>query len=148
MFGHSKDKEEVKKAKDRYMYIRKLLVEENDNNGLALLNNLIKSALRYVEVVIDFETTVNIMYKENGVNKETQKIVEDLDRSRRSAHNTLIDNLAIVNRYLAKNYDWETNGGEIPIGGIYSLDPVTISDRKKVGDWSKYIITALYNIKK
>ncbi len=64
--------------------------------------------------------------------EEFQERTQNHDQRRRLAHNALIDQLHIVNRNLFSD---ENLQGEVPIGGIFSLNPDSIKERTMVAHW-------------
>lgn len=123
---------EVKKAGERYALIHKFLIDKNDNFGLELLDDLIDACKRYAEFVSSMEKRIQLIkYKEESWDVANR--IEELDKNRRIIHDALISKLYALNRYLFKTYK------EIPISGIYSLDPETIRDRAVIGDWVGYL---------
>jgi len=72
--------------------------------------------------------------------EEYQAGLTERDSRRRAAHNALIAQLHIVNRNLLAE---KALKAKIPVGGIYSLDPRTMEDRRAIGTWAGYLIGAL-----
>ncbi len=141
MKGESK---ESKEAFDRYELILDFLNSKSDEKALRLIDELINKAARYIDIVNNYE---RIMQLQKFRAQYEEKITEEfkrLDDIRKIAHNALISQLKIVNRYLFKNY-----GKAILPGGIYSLKPETLvledsKSRDFIAYWAGYIVEALY----
>lgn len=131
---------EEQKAFDRYRQIINLLLEMNDRRGLKLISELINKANSYIRTVTQIETHIKILELKDVSSEEYRTSVSNMDRNRKIAHNVLMSQLTIVNRYLFKH---EKLQGKIPLGGIYSLEPQSIDNREAVGDWAHYLIRAL-----
>lgn len=138
-------------AFERYNKIVDLLREFGDNRGLGLVRELVDKCVRYIDVTSIVEAHSKMLRSGRFTGGEDrlnlQRASESLDMSRRTAHNALISQLIIVNRYAAHK---EKIQNEILPGGIYSLDPRHLNDpysydsRVKIGDWAKYLTDALY----
>ncbi len=133
------DKNQIKKAIERRGQIEKIL--EKDDTGLGLLRGLTLCAVNYVETTVNFEAhKTRIHDAERCVDDSTEAMVE-LDSRKRKSHEALMSRLYSFNRYLFTKYD-----GEVPIGGIYSLEPPeSIKDRHSVGDWGGYYVFGIKN---
>jgi len=63
--------------------------------------------------------------------KELSELIQKyLNSNCRLAHTTLLDSIAILNRYLFKSF-----GDAVPSGGIFSKNPESIRDKVTVGIW-------------
>ncbi len=126
---------EIAKVKKRHKEITNL-IKENDL-AKTLLIELIESAANYIEHVSNMEAVATIQKFRLDCYK-FKELVGDIDKKRKFCHESLISNLYSFNRYLFNNYD-----GKTPIGGIYTLDPLSIKDRNAVGDWAGYFINGI-----
>lgn len=136
---HSKNKE-CGIAYERYDKIKTYLENSDDNYGLECLENTLVSANDYI---ISFTKMDNLSLVDKfRSDKElfVEKLKELNDR-RKKRHNALITNLGILNKYLFKEYGFD----EIPLGGLFSLDPTRYYDRDAVGDWAMFLMIGLYN---
>ena len=123
-------------AMNRFNEIIELAGE--DTIAMSLLEKLVESAERYFTCVTTMEARLKMArFRLEG--EELRDLTQTLDGNRRLAHNAMLDNVAILNRYLFKTF-----GQETPIGGIYSKAPETIRDRAAVGDWAGELLYALY----
>jgi hypothetical protein len=116
-----------------------------DEVAVRLLEGLIEAASRYFERVIQMENRLaTARFRLEG--EELRALTEDLDRSRRFAHEALISDLHIFNRYLVKEYaeDLEEEG---LIGGIFPK-PEAIRDRIAIADWAGDLLCCIYNERK
>lgn len=126
----------VLEARERYNKICELIGDNRLANEL--LDKLVKSAARYVDVVAVTERRIqSARFRLEG--EEFRQFVMELDRQRKLAHDALISSLYSFNRYILKEY-----GDECPVGGIYSLDPTTIRDRWAVGSWAGFLVDAIF----
>ncbi len=132
-------------AYKRFEHVREVLKLNEDEKGMKLLEELVEKANNYVSSVV--KVAIPPRQLASMETWELQEKMTALDRSRRISHDALISQLTILNRYLFKNYE---AGEEIPIGGIYSLPPDTLTafDRKAVGDWAGYLVLGLYGQRK
>jgi len=113
-----------------------------DEVATSLLEKLLESAERYFQCVVSMERKVRLArFRLEG--QDLRDLIQSLDTTRRLAHNTLIDNVAILNRYLFREF-----GEEIPVGGIFSKDPEAIRDRAVIGDWAGELLYSLYYARK
>jgi hypothetical protein len=104
-----------------------------------LISQLITKCLDYIRAVNSMEVFIRL----NRFRLEPldfQERTKDLDTRRRLAHNALIDQLTITNRNLFTNNDFKR---KIPIGGIYSLNPSSITDRASIAVWAGYLVNSL-----
>ncbi len=117
------------KAKERVQTIIRTV--NLDNNATGLIQETLDKGLRYVESVYNMETQLSI-YRFRAEGEEYRGIAERLDAIRRIAHDAFIDSITICNRYLFRNFK------EIPVGGIYSEDPIHLQslDRMAIGNWA------------
>ena len=74
---------------------------------------------------------------------DTKYILANLDKVRRYAHDALISDLHIFNRYIIKEYQ-----DDVPVGGIFSKNPDAIRDRIAVADWAGELLAAVYQNRK
>ncbi|MFH1682803.1 MAG: DUF3232 domain-containing protein [Candidatus Woesearchaeota archaeon] len=132
---------ECNKAYQRFQQIKEVLLENEDSQGISLLDELVSLASRYVESVVRMDLPKSVKYRLETW--EFQEKIQELDQSRRIKHDAFISQLRIMNRYLFKSYE---AGEEVPYGGVYSLAPQTLSplDRVAVGDWAGYLVLGLY----
>jgi len=132
----NENKKNVEETLKRYETISNLV--EGDDIGENLLSNLIEKALEYVKVVCRNDVISKTQAKRLE-GEEFRELMTELDRRRKSAHDTLISALHALNRYCLKEYE-----GDCPKGGIYSLDPSTIRNRVAVGDWAGQLIYGIF----
>jgi hypothetical protein len=131
------EKEKIKQAKERYNEIEKIV--NGDKAAEGLLRSLSLSALRYVDVSANMIAQIIASKDANSFRDETE-FSKTLDFEKRYAHEALISNLNVLNRYLFNKYE-----GKVPQGGIYSLPPESIKNRHSVGDWAGYFVMGLKN---
>jgi len=141
------NKNNLKLAKERYLRVKE--ISKEDSNVSSLLESLVGSATRYVCHVANMEAQI----KRNSVDsrestpsfylRERARLRESLDSERRIYHNALISRLSALNRYLFNEFP-----DEIPAGGIYSLDPESIRDRRYVGTWAGNLVSAIKDLNK
>lgn len=115
-----------------------IAIVSHDDVAVSLLDKLMDSAERYFGKVCEMERGLKIA-RLRMEGEELRERTEHLDKSRRYAHEALISNLHIFNRYILKEFT-----GDIPFGGIYSKAPESIRDRVAIADWSGELLTALY----
>ena len=132
----------VRDAQKRYQEISDIV--EGDETGEKFVSGLVRSVNRYVGSVSEMQAffrsnSSDSRSQGNGYEAEKyQERVKELDNLRRSSHEGLISRLHMVNRYLFNQYPEET-----PRGGIYSLSPNSITDRKAIGEWAGYLYKAI-----
>lgn len=123
-----------------------LSVAGKDEQAAKLIEELCKKAHGYVEAVYAMETKLQIArFRLEG--EQLRELTEDLDQFRRFAHNTLIDQIRLTNRYLFRRFGTE----EIPAGGVYSGDPEHIVNdtyRAAIGDWAGQVVLAYFTQRK
>jgi hypothetical protein len=74
---------------------------------------------------------------------DDQDEIQRLDQRRTIAHNSLIDSIKIVNRYLFTNYGVDI----IPAGGVYSDEPLhlTTENRRAIGNWAGKLVSEVFD---
>lgn len=132
------ESKESPKAFERYQQIVDLLNSNNDKKGLKYVQDLVNKCREYVTVVANAERIGKLQRFRSQTSEEEREEYKRLDQLRRIIHNALIAQLKLVNRYIFRDYK-----EQIPIGGIYSLDPSTIENRTAVGDWAYYLFDSL-----
>ncbi len=136
------ESKESEKALERYKLIVDLLTEINDKRGLSLVKELAEKCITYINLITSMELNIKILRFREASREEYQASITNMDKNKRLAHNALISQLTIVNRYLFKH---ENLKGKIPVGGIFSLDSNRITDRRVVGDWAFYLVEGFSN---
>lgn len=111
-----------------------LKVVAGDNKAKSLIAETLDCANRYVQAVNAAERGMKNARFRLETN-EYQKFVVQLDQRRRVAHDALISQLNVTNRYLMKNFE-----GDMPVGGLYSGDPHRYHDRIAIADWAFELI--------
>lgn len=113
-----------------------------DEVAVSLTEKMLESAQRYFAKVVEMESRLKMArFRLEG--EELRDLTQLLDKNRRMAHEALISNLHILNRYLVKEF-----GDEMPVGAIYSEDPESIRDRIAIGDWAGNLLFAIYQNRK
>ncbi len=115
---------------------------KDDEVACSLLEKLLSSAEGYFCRVFEMETKMK-MARLRMEAEELREFTENLDKNRRYAHEALISDLHIFNRYAIKEF-----GEDIPVGGIYSKSPESIRDRIAIADWAGELLTAVYKNRK
>ena len=135
------ESEASEKAFERYKQIVNLLKSIKNKKGLALVQELIEKCANYIKITNEMGVFIKVhQSREQDVEKYREQY-RNIDQRKRLTHEALISQLNIVNRYLFRNKE---ELGEIPPGGIFSRDPITITNRNAVGDWAKDLIDALH----
>lgn len=115
---------------------------DGDEVALRLLEGLLEKAERYFSSVVKMESRLK-MERFRLDPDQLRELTENLDQNRHMAHNALLSDLHILNRYLFKEF-----GKQVPVGGIFSESPEAIRDRAAVGDWAGRLLYALYDSRK
>ncbi len=126
-------REPVENAKKRYKEITNLI--KGDDIANSLLKDLANSAANYIEIVANRTAVIDIQELRN----EQQSLINHLNSRKIANHDALISNLVEFNKYLSDHY-----GNHAPIGGIYTLDPISISNN--VADWAQYFANGVREI--
>ena len=136
--------DDVVMAKKRYNEIYSLV--KNDEIGKQLLDDVIEASKKYFQHVVNMEHNIKTL-KFLLDTAQYQEKVSELDSKRRIYHNNLIDSIFILNRYLFKN---KLN---VPIGGIYTFDPLHLTickedplnpyAREAIADWAIVMLKAM-----
>ncbi len=119
-----------------------LAIAGTDQVATNVIEELFQKSFAYVEAVYSMETALQVR-RHRLEGEELREVTERFDHRRRLAHNALIDQIKIVNRYLFRTFGTV----EIPAGGIYSRDPRHISDdayRSALGDWAGEVVLAFF----
>lgn len=133
------EKRDVSNAYERYEIILNLLEEKEDKIGKKMLNDLIKSILNYMEIVI-MHIRMGKILKFRLEDKEYNQRMEEIGYRRTVSHNKLISDLHSLNRYLFKKY----GVGVVPVGGVYSSNPESIRDRNAIAHWAGCLAEGLF----
>ncbi len=116
---------------DNYLFKKRYLATfkaiELDENARDLLDQLEKSAIGYVDRVLDLEIYKET-HKEEGYDKDE---LAHLDNARKISHNSLISMAQAFARYVKKNKDRFPNYPKHDLFYGYSLN-----DRYSLGDWA------------
>ncbi|MFP4118085.1 MAG: DUF3232 domain-containing protein [Candidatus Woesearchaeota archaeon] len=136
---HCSEKEKDEALK-RYKFFKTLFEDNKDKEGERFLTELKDNCARYIEAVVNFEVEAQALKK----GKITKKDLEETDRARKSSHDALISDVTVFNRFVAKKYGWQVKGGQIPPGGIFSLDPLLMKDRKSFTRWAFLLVSRLF----
>lgn len=128
---------------NRYNKVVQIIAQ--DEVAVRLLEGLIDAASRYFERVIQMENRLaTAKFRLEG--EELRSLTEDLDRSRRFAHEALISDLHIFNRYLVKEFGEELLEEGLA-GGIFPR-PEAIRDRIAIADWAGDLLCGIYQNRK
>lgn len=92
-------------------------VTGDDSTALNLIASVRTSLLRYKETIINYER-LGVLRLRCFDEAEVKELTVRLDTQKHTAHERLMSDIAIVNRYLFKTY-----GRSIPAGGVYTDDP-------------------------
>lgn len=123
-------------AMDRLNIISRLVSQ--DEVAVSLLEKLLSTAEAYFGKVVLMESQLKTA-RLRLEGEDLRELTEVLDKNRKLAHEALISDLHIFNRYLLKNYQ------DAPIGGLYSKSPESIRDRVAIADWAGELLAALFN---
>ncbi|MDY0300266.1 MAG: DUF3232 domain-containing protein [Trichlorobacter sp.] len=127
----------------RYQKVMTLVAQ--DEVAVKLLDGLLEAALRYFGRVVMMENRLaTARFRLEG--EELRHLTEELDRHRRYAHDALISDLHIFNRYLVKNYQEELLDEGLE-GGIFP-NPEAIRDRVAIADWAGELLSGIYQERK
>ncbi|GEM_PF-2358972 len=144
-------KKDIANARKRYDFFVKFLEKQKDEGGLELLNDLIKNCKNYVHAVVqNFLKSEELKNATPGQKMIIRMDISSLDEARRISHNALISRIEMINRYVSQKYGWQSAGGKIPIGGIFSLSPDVLQNpyaeglRRIVGDWAFFLYIGLF----
>ena len=123
-------------------FIDVLSVVKDDKRAVELIGVVFSKIINYATAVYDMETLhhVNTLLLEPDQFREATK---RLDEKRTITHNSLIDSIRICNRYLFKMFGTEV----IPLGGVYSQDPIHLTDdhyRYAIGGWAGDVFYAFF----
>lgn len=122
-------------ASDRLNLISRLVAQ--DEVAVSLLEKLLASAENFFGKVVDMEArTITARLALDGT--PLRELTEALEKNRALAHEALIADLRIFNRYLAKNHE------DAPVGGIFSKEPAVMDDPAAVADWAGELLLSIY----
>jgi len=127
-------------ALDRFEMVVRIIAE--NEVACSLMEKLLSAAERYFCKVFEMETKLKIARLRVGGN-ELRELTENLDKNRMYAHEALISDLHIFNRYVMKEFV-----DEMPVGGIFNREPELIHNRVAVADWAGDLLTAVYQNRK
>lgn len=127
----------------RYRKITAII--SKDEVAVRLLEALLDAATRYFGRVIHMENRlITARFRLEG--EDLRSLMEDLDRSRRFAHEALISDLHIFQRYVVKTYKEELIHEGIE-GGLFP-NPESIRDRIAIADWAGELLEGIYRNRK
>lgn len=128
---------------NRYNKVIQMIAK--DEVAVRLLEGLIDAATRYFGKVVHMENRIATA-KLRLEGEELRSLIEDLDRTRHYAHEALISDLHIFNRYLVKEFGEEL-AEEFLQGGIFPK-PEAIRDRIAIADWAGDLLCGIYQNRK
>ena len=127
-------------ALDRFEMVVRIIAD--NEVACSLMEKLLSAAERYFCKVFEMETRLKIARLRVDGN-ELRELTENLDKNRSYAHEALISDLHIFNRYVMKEFV-----DEMPVGGIFNREPELIHNRVAVADWAGDLLTAVYQNRK
>jgi hypothetical protein len=127
-------------ALDRFEMVVRVIAE--NEVACSLMEKLLSAAERYFCKVFEMETKLKIARLRVDGN-ELRELTENLDKNRTYAHEALISDLHIFNRYVMKEF-----ADELPVGGIFNREPELIHNRVAVADWAGDLLSAVYQNRK
>jgi hypothetical protein len=127
-------------ALDRFEMVVRVIAE--NEVACSLMEKLLSAAERYFCKVFEMETKLKIARLRVDGN-ELRELTENLDKNRSYAHEALISDLHIFNRYVMKEF-----ADELPVGGIFNREPELIHNRVAVADWAGDLLSAVYQNRK
>jgi len=122
-------------ALDRLNLIVRLVAQ--DEVAVSLLEKLLASAESYFGKVVEMETRLKTA-RLRLEGEPLRELTEVLDKNRSLAHEALISDLHIFNRYLLKHYE------DAPVAGLFNKPPEAIRDRIAVADWAGELLAAVF----
>lgn len=115
-------KEEIEKAKEFY---------KDDQDCLYLVNDMVESCRTYVGTVVNMENAIGTMrFRLEG--QDLRQFIQNLDNSRRVAHNALIANVGIVSRMVKQ-------------AGLEPAYTGDIQDRQEVAEFAKLVCNEYFD---
>ncbi len=93
---------------------------------------------QYFCTVTEMEARLRITRQRLGAD-ELREESERLDKNCGIAHDALISDLHIFNRYIVRQF-----GDDLPASGIFNRSPEAIHDRLAVADWTGELFAALF----
>lgn len=142
------------------------LLTKKKNQFKELMENVLKKASDYLETIRKMHSLK--VRKDEMESSSYQDELESAERRRTSAHNALIADINIVNRFLEMNFgkideeiveEWEEKEEEagrkvlyakridLPKKGI-CVDRIDLNDRKSIADWAIQLVESLAKLKK
>ena len=134
------DKKKEEKAFDKYKQVVDELTKREDKKGLQLVKELVEKCLNYIRITVEMETTIKILRFREISEEELKATVSNMDMNKSKAHDLLISQLHLVNRYIFRNNILKNNPDE----GIFSLGSSNLDNRDIIGDWAYFLVSALY----
>ncbi|MFP4657021.1 MAG: DUF3232 domain-containing protein, partial [Candidatus Woesearchaeota archaeon] len=124
----------------RYSFFVELFKENDDAEGVLLLDQVKENCARYIELVVNSKTVAQSL-KEGKIKKSD---IIETDNARRHSHDSLISSVKSFNKNVAKKYGWTLKGGKIPPGGIFSMDPLYMNQREAFTEWAFLLASKIY----
>jgi len=118
-----------------------LEIIKEDEMAVRFFEFFFEKAVAYFSTVVKIETQSKFakFRLEGGAYKE---LIDNLDKQCRHAHDTLMSDLHIFNRYIVKNYNNELIEKNLA-GGIFP-HPDAIHDKVAVADWVGNVLNGIY----
>jgi len=119
---------------------------KDDKRAVDLIEVVVSKVIGYVTAVYDTETLrpINLIKLDPDHCREA---TERLHNHRSIMYNSLIDAIRVCNRYLFSTF----GSDRIPEGGLYSEDPIHLTDdhyRYAVGSWAGDVFYAFFKDRK
>jgi hypothetical protein len=107
---------------------------KDDPDQLSLVKNMVDSCSHYVDTVVSMENAINVARFKISDPSEYREYVQQLDKSRRIAHNALISSVHIVDRLC------KINKVELIYGGD--------EDRLAIAEFAKQVVDEFFEERK
>jgi len=115
-----------------------LSIVKGDETAERFVAVVLTKAHQYVSAVCTLETY--LLTAGDSVDPVER---ERLDMLRSIAHNSLIDSIAICNRYILERFE------AVPVGGVYDGSILDLRDknRRAIGDWAGDLVSELFDFR-
>ena len=117
-----------------------LAVTGDDSIAVRVIDSVTASLRRYRDTVINYKR-LPVLKERCFDASEVRELTIRLDQQKHTAHERLMSDITIANRYLFRTY-----GRDIPAGGVYTDDPLHLrgaKERHAIETWAMKTVATL-----
>jgi hypothetical protein len=122
-----------------------LAIVGGDETALKLIQDVLARACNYVNLVFRMERALQ-MHRLKPDSEDPKGLTKDLEGLRRIGYDDLVYSIKVANRYLFNTFE-----NTFSPGGIYSEDPIHLTDysyRREIENWAGELVMSYFSGRK